>query len=306
MSSLKFFVISTIITFGLIDISEASPLVDSAWLMGNINNGTVVIIDLRNKIDKGSLTTFLKGHIPGSVHSDYLKDGWRISKNGIIGLLPSAEKFQALARRLGVYNDSHVVLIPAGVSSTDFGSSARAYWTFKVFGHSKVSILEGGYNAWRTKFPNFIEQSKSNKIREGDFLASFNSASYISTKQVAEIVNQKKNVTLIDARNNQQFIGEGKHKAIKLSGHLPGATFLSETNSYDQKSNSLKKREQLAQLFSVIDIETKPTVSYCYTGHWAAINWFILSEVLGKKDTRLYDGSMVEWSADSANNIVYN
>ncbi|WP_438996873.1 hypothetical protein [Candidatus Puniceispirillum sp.] len=44
---------------------------------------------------------------------------------------------------------THVVIVPAGVSSTDFGSSARAYWTFKVFGHEHLSILDGDFAGWR-------------------------------------------------------------------------------------------------------------------------------------------------------------
>ena len=40
-------------------------------------------------------------------------------------------------------------------------------------------------------------------------------------------------------------------------------------------------------------------VSYCNTGHWAATAWFVLSVVLGRPDVRLYDGSMVEWTADA-------
>jgi thiosulfate/3-mercaptopyruvate sulfurtransferase len=46
--------------------------------------------------------------------------------------------------------------------------------------------------------------------------------------------------------------------------------------------------------------DDKPVISYCNTGHWASTNWFVLSEVLGKKNVRIYDGSMVEWSAKPA------
>ena len=46
-------------------------------------------------------------------------------------------------------------------------------------------------------------------------------------------------------------------------------------------------------------IPAGPVVSYCNTGHWASTNWFVLSELLGRKDVRLYYGSMVEWTADA-------
>ncbi|HIF58971.1 MAG TPA: sulfurtransferase [Rhodospirillales bacterium] len=302
MNKLKLLVISSIIFLGISNLVTANPLVNSIWLKKNITNPKVVKIDLRNKIDGGSYQTYLKGHIPGSVHSDYLKDGWRTSKNGVVGLVPSAEQFQALARKLGVSSDSHVILIPAGVSSSDFGSSARAYWSFKAFGHSNVSILDGGYRAWSKKFPTLIEKNNPNKINQGNFVASFKPNSYISTENVAGIVEQQKDVILVDGRTEDQFLGKAKHKKAKLSGRIPGALHLSQANSYDTKSNRLKDQKELESIYSIID--SKPIVSYCNTGHWAATNWFVLSEVLGKKNVKLYDGSMVEWTANKSNPVI--
>ena len=40
----------------------------------------------------------------------------------------------------------------------------------------------------------------------------------------------------------------------------------------------------------------QPTISFCNTGHWAATNWFVLSELLGHGDVKLYPESVVEWS----------
>ena len=82
-------------------VAFASPLVSPAWLSENLDDAKLVIIDLRNKIDEGSYETFLEGHIPGAIHSDYLKDGWRVGRDGVVGLLPEAGQFQSLARRLG-------------------------------------------------------------------------------------------------------------------------------------------------------------------------------------------------------------
>ena len=64
-------------------VAFASPLVSPAWLSENLDDAKLVIIDLRNKIDEGSYETFLEGHIPGAIHSDYLKDGWRVGRDGV-------------------------------------------------------------------------------------------------------------------------------------------------------------------------------------------------------------------------------
>ena len=283
--------------------TAATPLVDVDWLAGNLDNEDVVLIDLRNKIDGGSYDTYLEGHIPSSIHSDYLKDGWRVGRDDVVGLLPEASQFEALARRLGVSADSHVVLVPAGVGSTDFGSSARAYWTFKVFGHENVSILDGGFAAWTAAYPSKIESGAPVAPAPGNFVAAFQPQGYVSTEDVKKIVEAEGGATLLDGRTKEQFLGDAKHPKAAVGGRIPGAELLFQENAYDVASNRLKSRADLEAIYGDINAEL-PIVSYCNTGHWAATNWFVLSEVLGRDDVKLYDGSMVEWTADGSNPLV--
>ena len=41
-------------------------------------------------------------------------------------------------------------------------------------------------------------------------------------------------------------------------------------------------------------------IAFCNTGHWASVAWFGLSEILGNKKTKLYDGSMADWTSDES------
>jgi thiosulfate/3-mercaptopyruvate sulfurtransferase len=278
-------------------VAFASPLVSPAWLSENLDDSKLVIIDLRNKIDKGSYETFLKGHIPGAIHSDYLKDGWRVGRDGVVGLLPEAEQFQSLARRLGVSDISHVVVVPAGVSSTDFGSAARAYWTFKVFGHNNVSILDGGFAAWRDFAPAKIETGAFVAPEPGNFVARFNPEVYIGTSDVAALAANPGQALLVDGRTDEQFYAGGKHPKAAKAGRIPSAVLMDQDKAYSEQGNRLKSRDELAKIYS--NLGDKTIVSYCNTGHWAATNWFVMSEILGQKNVKLYDGSMVEWTANT-------
>ena len=283
--------------------ASATPLVDAGWLSGKLNDDKLVLIDLRNKIDGGSYDTYLEGHIPSAVHSDYLKDGWRVGRGDVVGLLPEAAQFEALARKLGVSADSHVVLVPAGVSSTDFGSSARAYWTFKIFGHDKVSILDGGYADWKAAYPGQIETGAPVAPAPGDFTARFQPQGYVTTEQVRQIVDAEHGTTLLDGRTKEQFLGDAKHPKAAVGGRIPGAELIFQQHAYDVADNRLKSVAELEQIYGDLDPQL-PIVSYCNTGHWAATNWFVLSEVLGHDDVKLYDGSMVEWTADTDNPLL--
>ncbi len=278
-------------------VAFASPLVSLAWLSENLDDTKLVIIDLRNKIDEGSYETFLEGHIPGAIHSDYLNDGWRVGRDGVVGLLPEADQFQSLARRLGVSDDTHVVVVPAGVSSTDFGSAARAYWTFKVYGHDNVSILDGGFAAWRDYAPGNIETGAFVAPEPGNFSAKFNSEFYIGTPDVAAFATNPGQVLLVDGRTEEQFYAGGKHPKAAKAGRIPSAVLMDQDKAYSPEGNRLKSLDELASIYS--DLGDKTIVSYCNTGHWAATNWFVMSEILGQKNVKLYDGSMVEWTANS-------
>ena len=101
-------------------VFSAEPLVDVKWLNKNLNNKNVFVLDIRNKIDGGSYETFKQAHIPGAVHSDYLKDGWRAKVNGVIGQFPGKKPLEQLVSGLGIDNSKHVIVIYAGVNSTDF------------------------------------------------------------------------------------------------------------------------------------------------------------------------------------------
>ena len=90
----------------------ASPLVDVVWVTANTGKAGVVYLDFRGN------AAYLRGHVPGAIHSNYGKDGWREkNSDGTIGMIPSADKLAALIGGLGIGNGDHVVLLPAGDSS---------------------------------------------------------------------------------------------------------------------------------------------------------------------------------------------
>ena len=93
--------LSTVILFftGLLISSSlyaATPLVDVAWIKGNSCNSDVRVLDIRNPLDGGSRTDYLKGHIPCAVYTDYLKGGWRAGVDKVPGQLPPTDKIAKL------------------------------------------------------------------------------------------------------------------------------------------------------------------------------------------------------------------
>src|SRR3546814_13152996 len=83
-----------------------------------------------------------------AVYSNYLRSGWRTEMDAVPAQLPRQETLEALIGELGIANDSHVVVVSAGTAALDLSTAARVSWTFKVIGHDRVSILDGGYRAY--------------------------------------------------------------------------------------------------------------------------------------------------------------
>src|SRR6185312_5236965 len=274
----------------------ATPLVSTGWLKQHLNDADVVVLDIRSAIDGGGTEAFARGHIPGAVHSDYDKAGWRVTRNGVPFMLPTVPELEKLIGETGIDEDTHVVVVPAGVHATDFGAAARTYWTLKVAGVTQVSILDGGYAAWAAE-KNAIEEGPA-KPAPKIFTATLNKALFVDAREV-EAIERNGGATLVDARPPTFFAGKEKAPAAQGYGHIPGAVSLDSATFYDVNTNRLRPQAELASR-AASAVPVGPTVAYCNTGHWAATDWFVLSEVLGRKDVKLYYGSMVDWTSDAS------
>ncbi|MBS0532576.1 MAG: sulfurtransferase [Proteobacteria bacterium] len=273
---------------------QTQPLVSVDWLKAHIKDNNVLVLDIRSAIDGGGTKAYEEAHIPGAIHSDYDKAGWRVTRGDVPFMLPTVPELEKLIGDLGIDEQTHVVVVPAGVNFTDFGSAARTYWTLKIVGVNNVSILDGGVAAW--KAAGLPLENGVKKPSATIFTATLN-ASLLSKVEDVTKAETAKNATLIDARPASFFEGKEKAPAAKAYGHIPGAVSLDSASFYDAHANKLKPRAELVSIAS--HLPQGPAVAYCNTGHWAATDWFVLHELLGRKDVSLYDGSMVEWTADA-------
>jgi thiosulfate/3-mercaptopyruvate sulfurtransferase len=277
---------------GMNGTPEISPLVSAEALAARLGDPWLLVVDVRLAAD-GGRNAHEAGHVPGAVFTDYAADGWRAKVGGAPGLLPPGEYLSLLLGRLGVRPDHHVVLVPAGTSANDLAASARVYWTLRTVGHDKVSILDGGFLGWSSDPTRPVEMGSREARQTGSYpvvLRDNLRASVVRTE--AALANG--DTIFIDARSASYFEGREKAAEALRPGRLPGAMSRDYADLFDAARHGLKPMVELERLFAAAP--EKPIVSYCNTGHTAALNWFVLSELLGRKDVRLYDGSMTDWT----------
>lgn len=274
---------------------EAPALVDSTWLAANLDKSNLVVIDLRGKLGGQSRDDYLAGHVPGAIYSDYLKDGWRTEVDGVIGQLPPVPDLEALIGGFGIGNDDHVVLVSGGQSALDMGTATRVYFTFKVLGHDRVSVLDGGHKAYAADSNRPIESGTVERPTK-TFTASFRPELLASREEVAAAKDS--GTALIDIRPPSQFNGEKKHPMAQRPGTIPGAVSVPQ-GKLTENGGTLVSATTAADLMKLAGVEPEQeAISFCNTGHWASLGWFVSRELLGNQSVKLYDGSMVDWTAD--------
>jgi thiosulfate/3-mercaptopyruvate sulfurtransferase len=277
----------------------SDPLVSVGWLKAHGADNNVIVLDIRSAIDGGGAKAYVEAHIPGSVHSDYDKGGWRVTRNNVPFMVPTTPELEKLIGELGIDETTHVVVVPAGVSPLDFGSAARTYWTLKYAGVSDVSILDGGVAAW--KAAGYPTESGMRRPAPAIFTAKIDRSILIEAPEV-EALEQKGGAHFVDARPASFFLGKEKAPASKAYGRLPGAQNIDSAKFYDSSVNRLKPKDELAAIAKAVP--DGEVVAYCNTGHWAATDWFVLHELLGRKEAKLYAGSMVEWTSNPSRPIA--
>jgi thiosulfate/3-mercaptopyruvate sulfurtransferase len=272
-----------------------SPLVDSEWLKANAGKDNVVVLDVRDKIKETDLGD--KPYIADAVVAPYASAGWRTEVDGIPGMLPPLDQVTKLIGDLGIDNDDHVIIVPWGTDSTEFGGATRVYWTFKYLGHDEVSILDGGWRQFDAA--GGTRSASPTEPQPATFEAAPRDELLATTAEVETAL--KSGVTLVDGRPAEQFEGKSKSPVVRALGTIPGAVNIRHGDLYSGELALFARPETVKALSEAVGLaESEENITFCNTGHWASIAWFGLSEVLGNTQTSMYDGSMAEWTADPA------
>ncbi len=264
--------------------AETPPLVDAKWLKAHLNDPGIVVLDVTSK------RIYDSGHVPGAVFSAFGK--WRTRKGDVPGMMPPVDYLEKLVGSLGIGNGDHVVLVPAGWSAGDVGIATRIYWTLKTLGHDRVSILDGGLNAWLSNRRNPVQKASVTPTPK-PFRARFTDAWLASAKDV-ETALASGSPQLVDNRPVAQHTGVEKSGSVLRYGTLPGAINVPE--DWLLHKGRFRSVAQLRRLHELLGVKDGPVIHFCNTGHRASVGWFVRSELLGRKNSRLYDGSLAEWT----------
>ncbi|PLW75784.1 sulfurtransferase [Cohaesibacter celericrescens] len=269
---------------------KLGPLVSPQALEAIEAASKPLIIDIRGNNDKGE-SLFEAGHIAGAVNAPY---GLFRGPSDNPGQLISADSLQKVLRDIGADKDRPTVVAYQGKDISDFGAAARVYWTLKSAGFTDLSLLNGGIDNW--KLAGLPLESGKAVLTPSSIEVTFSDQWLATTDDVLKIVNGDQKARLIDARPEDFWNGEKKHPAAARPGTLPQSEYFVHSSWFDNKPviADAAKVKKLAAAGGFKNGEA--LVSFCNTGHWAATNWFALSELAELDNVKLYPESMVGYS----------
>ena len=255
----------------------------------------VRVLDTRELLQADNKTpNFEAGRIPGALPLPYsLLRGPKENP----GRSPSLQKLSGLLQPLGLHLNSPIVLTGSGSDPTEFGAVARTYWTLKSVGFTRLAILNGGFGAWLvSKYP--VETGAPHAtVANAALQLKPNESFGVTTQTLNELRLALEPVLFVDARPEDFYLGQLRHGAAARWGTLPNALHFDSEEWFTPNTGRLPGLKELRAIAQAEGfLQPKVQVAFCNTGHWAATHWFIVSELLGQSQVRLYPESAIAWS----------
>ncbi len=271
-------------------------LVSAEWLKQHLDDPNLVILDATVVIEqdpagnlrsKSGRANYESGHIPTAGFADLMGD--LSDRDGPLQFgMPSPEQFAAAMGRLGVGDDSRVVVYDATGSSW----AARVWWMLRWLGFDRAALLDGGLAAWKaaggslsTEPMKRAPRSLSVNLRPG----------LIADQDEVRASIDDDAIRLIDALTSIHYRGEWT--MYDRPGHIPGAVNVPVTSLFDDDGR-FRPRDELAALFETE--KDRRTITYCGGGIAASADAFALTR-LGYEDVAIYAASLEEWTANPEN-----
>ena len=267
-------------------MARSDVLVSTDWAQSNLDTQSIVFVEVDEDISAYDI-----GHIPGAIKLDWKTDLQDPIKRDFV----DAQQFSKLLSERGIANDDTVVLY--GGNNNWF--AAYAYWYFKLYGHDKIKLLDGGRKKWeldgRTMSADPVNRPATSYAAE----APDTSIRAFRDEVIAAIGTKN----LVDVRSPDEFSGKilaPAHLPQEQSqrpGHIPGAINVPWSRAANE-DGTFKSDEELTAIYAAAGLDdARETIAYCRIGERSSHTWFVLQELLGHKNVKNYDGSWTEYGS---------
>jgi thiosulfate/3-mercaptopyruvate sulfurtransferase len=263
-------------------------LVSTDWVAEHLNSSSIRIIESNE-----DPLLYASGHIPGAAQVDWTRDLNDQLRRDYLG----KAGFEALMSRIGATPETTIVFY----GDKNNWWACYAYWVFQLFGHTHAKVMDGGRVKWDREGRPMTREVP--KYEATPYTAPARDDSKIRAFRDQVMAHLEAHKPLVDVRSPAEYTGEKLHmpeypqEGALRGGHIPGAKSVPWGRAVNTEDGTFKSASDLRAIYEQ-EQGLKPdddVIAYCRIGERSSHTWFVLTNLLGYKQVRNYDGSWTEW-----------
>lgn len=278
-------------------------IVETDWLAANLDDPSLRILDCSVDVgmsDEGTYEfaaahdTFQSGHVPGASFIDFVSEA-SDADSPLPFMLPPADAFGEAMRRHGVGEGTRVVIYDKLCNNW----AARLWWTLRAYGFTNAAVLNGGLVKWQLEGRRLATDDA--EPPPGDFQPRFDRSGqdvFVGRDRVLAAIDEDE-TCIVDALDPEHYAGTNP-VGVDRPGHIPSAGNIPWTDVVDMETHAYRPAEDLQPVLKRLGLPSGDRVlAYCTAGIASSCVTFALA-LMGHEDISIYDGSLLDWTADPA------
>jgi len=262
--------------------SASARLVTTGWVQEHVGDPSMLLIDLRPREEYDA------GHIPGAAHLPAKETFQADDARGVPGMLPTSGYIADALGSIGATPETTLVFYDDAQSLW----SARAIWALSVYKHPDARLMDGAWKLWKVEGRPTSDTAPTNNPSQYAFKGSPDTSIVATWSDVVASIHDPETL-VCDTRSVAEYEGESVRSA--RGGHVPGSVLI-EWNQAVGETGEFLPADELRSLYDSAGVTgDHVTFTMCQSGVRAAHTWFVLTDLLGYDDVRMYDGSWVEY-----------
>jgi thiosulfate/3-mercaptopyruvate sulfurtransferase len=193
---------------------------------------------------------------------------------------------------LGIKTDDTIIVY----DDNGLCEASRLWWILQNYDFKNIKMLHGGISAW--KLNNGKVTTDLPEVNPSVFRLTENPSMkyYVSKEELREALS--KDVLILDTRTEDEFSGQRQKKGAFKSGRLPNSIHIDWAEAVNYNGDMrIKPLQELENIYKKLNIKKDdPIIVYCHSGVRSAHTTFVLTQLLGYKNVKNYDGSWTERS----------
>lgn len=268
--------------------SEPLPgLVSTDWLAARLGRSRLRVVDgswYLPSAGRDPAQEYAGGHIPGAVFFDL--DAFPSS---LPHMLPPPPPFAERMGRLGLHDADDLVVYDGSGANL---SAARVWWTFRVLGHERVAVLDGGIGKWRSE--NRPLERGTPAPPPGRFSARLD-RSAVRDLAAIRFNLARRSEQVVDLRSAGRFAGtEPEPRPGLRGGHIPGSLSL-PFHELARADGTMLPEDELRRRIERAGVDlARPVIATCGSGT-SACALVLALHLLGHDSASVFDGAWAEW-----------